>query len=194
VNQHTENIGVAVIYLNHKDVAKQTPQNLLASLWQQLIVSRRKAISFTACRLYEKHHEIRTRPTAEEIYYELSSTIAECSKVFILVDALDEYPQNQRGIFLRSLARLGSTVNLMLTSRPHIDIATTFPNVDILEISASESDIRQYVDVQIAQVASLEKMIKDHPDVRNDIETSVVSGSEGMCVIYCQNIMVIDGF
>ncbi|KAJ7026032.1 hypothetical protein C8F04DRAFT_879243, partial [Mycena alexandri] len=33
-----KNIGVACIYLNHKEVGSQTPSRLLAGLWRQLVL------------------------------------------------------------------------------------------------------------------------------------------------------------
>ncbi|KAJ7816835.1 hypothetical protein B0H14DRAFT_1392159 [Mycena olivaceomarginata] len=36
-NPPTDNIGVAAIYLNHKESAEHSPSKLLAGLWRQLI-------------------------------------------------------------------------------------------------------------------------------------------------------------
>ncbi|KAJ7474907.1 ankyrin repeat-containing domain protein [Mycena latifolia] len=178
--QTCENIGVAVIYLNHKDTETQSPPNLMASLWRQLVWQ--KSISSTVHQLYAKHCELHTRPTPDEIHTDLCSTISEYSKVFILVDALDEYPENQRGVLLRNLSNLGPNVSLMLTSRPHIDIGG-FANPDPLEIRASEDDIRQYVHAQVALSPRLNDHIKKRPDLLTEIETKVVSGSEGMFLL-----------
>ncbi|KAF7335742.1 Ankyrin repeat domain containing protein [Mycena venus] len=178
--QISDNIGVAVIYLNHKDTEAQSPQNLLAGLWRQLVWQ--KSIPSTVYQLYEKHRELGTRPSLEEIRADLSSMISEYSQVFVIVDALDEYPEVQCGILLENLLGLGPAVNLMLTSRPHIDVAG-FSSPDSLEIRASENDIRQYVQAQIAQSPRLDDHIRKRPDLLAEIETRVISGSEGMFLL-----------
>ncbi|KAJ7478803.1 hypothetical protein B0H11DRAFT_1696061, partial [Mycena galericulata] len=87
----SQNTGVAVIYLNHKETEVQSPSNLLAPIWRQLVVDR--PMSPTVHSLYVKHREQRTRPPVEDTYRVLSSTVSDLSRVFIIIDALDEYPE-----------------------------------------------------------------------------------------------------
>jgi hypothetical protein len=152
------------------------------SLWRQLVW--RKPISSTVHQSYEKHRELQTRPTLEDIHGDLCSVISEYSKVFILADALDEYPEVQRDILLGNLSTLGPTVNLMLTSRHHIDITGSngFSELNTLDICALEDDIRQYVHAQIAILPRLSGHIQKRPGLLAEIEAKVVSGSGGMCV------------
>ncbi|KAJ7144579.1 ankyrin repeat-containing domain protein [Mycena epipterygia] len=89
--QDCENIGVAAINLNHKGSDAQSPTSLLASLWRQLVFG--KSISPLVRELHTKHTEWRTRPSVEEAHAVLCSIISEYSMVFVLVDALDEYPE-----------------------------------------------------------------------------------------------------
>ncbi|KAJ7147916.1 ankyrin repeat-containing domain protein [Mycena crocata] len=144
-----ENIGTAAIYLNHKEIEIQSPPNLLASVWRQLVFG--KPIPLAVRQLYYKHREQRTRPSLKEIYRILCSIIAEYSKTYVVVDALDEYPEEERIILLHHLSSLGPTVNIMLTSRPHINIDPPFPTFTVLEIRSIESDVRRYVDAQISK-------------------------------------------
>jgi hypothetical protein len=133
-----KNIGVACIYLNHKETVTQTPANLLVVLWRQLIFGKR--ITSPVQQLYQRHSEKRTRPPLEEIHGVLHSVITEWSKVYIVVDALDEYPEAQRRILLEHLASMSPTVSLMLTSRPHIGLDPS-PLTETLEICASKEDV-----------------------------------------------------
>ncbi|KAJ7659530.1 hypothetical protein B0H17DRAFT_1096069 [Mycena rosella] len=173
------NIGVAYIYLNHKETGIQSPSNLLASLWRQLVFS--KPISPTASTLYAHHHEERTRPTLNEIQYHLASAVAEHSKVYIIADALDEYPEDRRAILLESLAKIQPTVNLMLTSRPHISIS--FPTARVLEIRATENDIRCFVEKQIQGSSRLSKHITARPELKDEIENKLVHNVDGMFLL-----------
>ncbi|KAJ7453169.1 ankyrin repeat-containing domain protein [Mycena latifolia] len=174
-------VGVAVIYLNHKETEAQSPSNLLAGLWPQLIFD--KPISPTMHRLYVKHCEQRTRPSLEEIASIVSSTILELSSIFIVVDALDEYPEQQRSILLRHLSSLGSSVSLMLTSRPHINLNHVAENFQILEIRAAEDDIRRYIDAAILKSSRLSRHIENRPALRGEIEEIIVQRSDGMFLL-----------
>jgi hypothetical protein len=100
-----------------------TPSKPLAGLWRQLIFW--KSISLEIQKLYEDHCEPRTCPV-------LRSVVSEYSKVFVVVDALDEYPEPD--FLLVYLSHLGSTVNVILMSRPNIVIDHHISNFTTLEI------------------------------------------------------------
>ncbi|KAJ7814599.1 hypothetical protein B0H14DRAFT_2375859 [Mycena olivaceomarginata] len=179
--------GVAVIYLNHKESDAQSPSNLLAGVWRQLVF--RKSISPTMHRLYETHREQRTRPCLEETCSVLCSTVSKLSRVFIVVDALDECPEQQRDTLLRCLSALGRTVSLMLTSRPHINVEGIIPNnLGILEIRANEDDMRRYIDAQMSKSSRLSKHIRNCPGLRAEIEGRIISRSGGMFLLGKLNI------
>jgi hypothetical protein len=73
----------------------------------------------------------------------LSSSLAEFSKLFVVVDAIDEYPDDQRCILLEHLAEvMGPRVSLMVTSRSHILADPALPNVEALEIGAMPEDCK----------------------------------------------------
>ncbi|KAJ6563653.1 ankyrin repeat-containing domain protein [Mycena vulgaris] len=179
----SQNTGVAVLYLNHKETETQSPSNLLAGVWRQLVLE--KLISSAVHGIYEKHREPRTRPSLDEIDTILCSIVSQYSDVFIIVDALDEYPEEKRDILLRRLSSLGPTVNLMLTSRPHVQIDHVVGDADIetLNIRAAEDDIRQYLEAQIVKSSRLSKHIKNSPGLREEIERRIVGRSEGMFLL-----------
>ncbi|KAJ7706762.1 ankyrin repeat-containing domain protein [Mycena rosella] len=179
----SQNIGVAVIYLNHQETEAQSLPNLLAGLWRQLII--RKPISLAVKALYEKHCEQCTRPSLAEVDFILCSTISEMSNVFIIVDAVDEYPEKQRHALLRYLSALTteSTVNLMLTSRPHLNLIHVIKNLRTLEIRATMDDIRRHVDAEILKSPRLSRHIENRPQLREEIEDSIVLRSDGMFLL-----------
>ncbi|KAJ7706833.1 hypothetical protein B0H17DRAFT_877064, partial [Mycena rosella] len=179
----SQSIAVAVIYINHQETEAQTFSNLLAGLWRQLVV--RKPISSAVSELYEKHREQRTRPSLAEVDFILCSTLSEHSNVFIVVDAIDEYPEQQRHILLRHLSSLTPawTVNLMLTSRPHLNIKHVVENFDTLEIRATEDDIRRHVEAETLKSSRLSRHIENRPDLRKEIETIIVRRSDGMFLL-----------
>ncbi|KAJ7284170.1 ankyrin repeat-containing domain protein [Mycena rebaudengoi] len=180
--QPSENIGVACLYLNHKEGDLQSPENLLASLWWQLVIG--KPLVASVHKLYEHHHDRRTRPSVQEIDNVLCGVIAEYSKVYFVIDALDEYPEDQRHWLLNHLATLGPKTNVMLTSRPHITLnPTLFPEMHTLEIRATEDDIRQYVDSHIQMSPRLLKHVQSRPELHQEIEAKILNNVEGMFLL-----------
>ncbi|KAF7344146.1 Ankyrin [Mycena venus] len=174
-------IGVAVVYLNHQETDDQSPSMLLAGLWRQLVLG--KPISSNLRDLYTKHREKGTRPSLDDDHAVLRSAISGYSKVFLLVDALDEYPQKDRSTLLLRLSALGPTVNLMLTSRPHIQVDDIIPNIETLEICAKEDDIRRYIRAQISPPSRLSKHVTKRPSLQEEIETGIIRRSDGMFLL-----------
>jgi hypothetical protein len=173
-----KDIGVACIYLNHKETDNQTPSKLLAGLWRQLVHGR--DVGSVAKELYKQHQEKGTAPLLEEVADVLSSSLKEFSKVFVIVDAMDEYPELQRDILLRHLAAMGSNVNLMITSRPNISLEPfSFPGLKTLDIQATPEDIREYINAQIYS-SRLSQHVKDLPKLQEEIHTKIIGAVDGM--------------
>ncbi|KAJ7444013.1 ectomycorrhiza-induced ankyrin-domain/NACHT-domain-containing protein [Mycena latifolia] len=157
--------AVACIYLNHKEREVQTPENLLASVWKQLILDR-------------------SLPPAAHDLYKYHLCHGPTLKMYIIVDALDEYPEDQRNILLEHLSMLqGPTTSLMMTSRPHVTLDDLFPDVLGLEIKATEDDIRQYVDKQIRKSPRLSKHVQIRPELHDEIKSTISSNTDGMFLL-----------
>jgi hypothetical protein len=173
-----QDIGVACIYLNHKEVNNQTPSKVLAGLWRQLVLDR--DIGSDAKELYKQHYEKDTQPLLQEVADILSSSIKEISKVFVVVDALDEYPEFQQEILLHHLAAMGSNVNLMITSRPHISLEPfSLSDLQNLNIRATSDDLREYVNSQICS-SRLSQHVKGLPKLQEEIHAKIVDAVDGM--------------
>jgi hypothetical protein len=176
--RNNKDLGVACIYLNHKEVDNQTPSKLLAGLWRQLVHGR--DVGSVAKELYQQHQEKGTAPLLEEVADVLSSSIKEFSKVFVIVDAMDEYPEIQREVLLPHLAAMGSNVNLMITSRPNISPESSFPELKILDIQAALEDIQGYIDAQIKLSPRLSKHVQKQPKLREEIHAKITDAADGM--------------
>ncbi|KAJ7266802.1 hypothetical protein C8J57DRAFT_1718035 [Mycena rebaudengoi] len=177
------NVGVACAYLNHKETDMQSPENILAGLWRQLIFAKPIMPGSPAHSLHHKHLEKQTRPSADEMQGILSSAVAEYSKVYIVIDALDEYPETKRHMLVKHLAALKPNINLLFTSRPHITPEMFFPNTPALEIRATEEDIRRYLDAQIRNSFRLSKHVQSRPELHQEIENKIIGNVDGMQVL-----------
>ncbi|KAJ7321988.1 hypothetical protein DFH08DRAFT_788589 [Mycena albidolilacea] len=179
-NLANETIGVAVLYLDHKATEAHTPTNLLAGIWQQLALG--KPMASLVHELYNKHRERSTRPSLQEIYSVLHAAVSDYTCVFVVIDALDEYPEDYRDTLLRHLWNLGSTARLMLTSRPHIGVDHIIPNVETLDVRASVEDIRRYLEGQILKSSRMSRHVNKPSGLRESIEDKIVKRSDGMRV------------
>ncbi|KAJ6545367.1 hypothetical protein B0H19DRAFT_861021, partial [Mycena capillaripes] len=176
------NVGVACIYLTHKEADTQTPVSLLSGLWRQLVIGQDVGIS--AKRLYRQHHEKGTTPSLGESSEVLTSIIEHYSRVFIVVDAVDEYPELQRRILLQYLTAIQPVVKLMITSRPHISFdSLALSNVEILHVSAKTEDIREYVNTQIDLFPRLSKHIQRQSELRGEIHAAITDAADGMFLL-----------
>ncbi|KAJ7177596.1 hypothetical protein C8R46DRAFT_889097, partial [Mycena filopes] len=167
----------ACIYLNHKETKVQTPANLLASIWRQLVIGGRDISAVRT--LYEGHSEKKTTPSLVEIENIVQSEIG-MSKVYIVVDAVDEYPEELRQILLPALAAMGPTCNLMMTSRPHITPSSAFQNIKFLEIHADMDDIQAYVNMEINKSPHLSKFVQKQPTLMGEIHARISGKVDGM--------------
>ncbi|KAJ7041372.1 ankyrin repeat domain-containing protein [Mycena alexandri] len=174
--------GMSCIYLNYKEARDQTPPKLLAGVWRQLVFNR--DLGSDAKKLYQEHKEKGTAPSLEEVASVLSSSLKKFSKVFVIIDAIDEYPELQRIILLQNLTTMGSNVNLMITSRQNISPhAFSFENLETLDIYPTKEDLQTYIDAQIKLSPLLSEHIKENPGLREDIHAKITSTVDGMFLL-----------
>ncbi|KAJ7114782.1 hypothetical protein C8R44DRAFT_224838 [Mycena epipterygia] len=178
---HNKNIGVACVYLNHKETESQTVQNILGALWRQLILE--KSIPAAVKTFYKDHSKRGTQPSRDQFLQMLALVIAEYAKVYLVVDALDECLEERRDYLLEALTSLAPSVNLVLTSRPHINLDPFLGHIQILEIHATEGDIQHYVEKQILKSRKLSKHIHNRPELQEEILSKIISNAEGMFLL-----------
>lgn len=83
-------VGIAYLYCNYKRKNKQNLGDLLAGLLKQL-TGNFLLLPEEVKDLYERHESSRTRPSTNELARVLQSVVASYSKVFFVIDALDEF-------------------------------------------------------------------------------------------------------
>ncbi|KAJ6579081.1 ankyrin repeat domain-containing protein [Mycena vulgaris] len=175
------NIGLACVYLNHKETETQTLPNLLGGLWKQVMLE--KSIPLAVETLYEYHHKRKTRPHLNEFRKALNFSISQYAKVYLVIDALDECPEDVRHPFLEYLVTLGPNVNIMMTSRPHMGLDSVFSDLQSLEIRATDDDICKYLMMQMKHLPRLSRHIKTRPDLQDDIQSKIVDSCKGMFLL-----------
>ena len=153
---------------------------MLASIWMQLVQGT-GSVSKAAKELYEKHVDRNTRPTLKEISKILKEEMEKFKKVFVVVDAMDESPDEwSRVTLLQELRALQPTVNLMATSRFLDSIALEFEGAPMLEISASLEDVRAYIMGRLSKGGQLARHVRADATLAEDIEETVLGNSQKM--------------
>jgi hypothetical protein len=175
--------GIAYLYCNYRRQHEQKPEDLFASLLKQLV--QEQPIPDSVKTLYDRHKDKRTRPSLDEISGVLQSVAATYSRVFIIVDALDEcqIPDGHRQRFLSSLFNLQAKceANLFATSRPISSIEKEFEGDSKLEIRASEEDVRKYLE---GHMFRLPGFVVRSLGLQEEIKANIVKAVDGMYVIY----------
>ncbi|KAJ5385425.1 hypothetical protein N7517_003336 [Penicillium concentricum] len=125
--------AVIMLYCKWDDPLTQDIENLLSSIIKQFV--QRYDVGVTGMmELFTKHSKEGTRPSRSQLQSTLELLFSQFTKVFIILDGLDELrEENERRPLLQSLAPWSiakppakSTVNLMVTSRPLPNIVRHF--------------------------------------------------------------------
>jgi hypothetical protein len=153
---------------------------LLGSIIRQLI-NQQTDIPEDVRELYHEHTRDGLQPNLAEFSKLLRSITSHFSRVYIIVDALDECNEIEKtgSFLLEQLQGLKPHVQLFLTSRPHeehISSAVEF------KVAAQEDDIRKYLSAQISQTSNLASPCTEDERLREDIIDKIIKQSGEMLV------------
>ncbi|EFY95807.2 ankyrin repeat-containing protein [Metarhizium robertsii ARSEF 23] len=175
-------IGIAWLFCEYHRHNEQTLEHLLSSLLKQLL-KQQTTLPNCVTELYESHQRRTTRPSIDDIVKLLQSSTATLSRIFVIVDALDEC-QTTEGCQMDFISKLftfkdGVKANIFATSR-HIDrIQSKFSRCISLEIKATDEDIRMYLKGQRRRFSP--DMVSDELQAR--IESKVIEASADMFLL-----------
>lgn len=172
------------IYCNYKQQTEQSVLNLITSLLKQLVQDDCAAYGDVKC-LYDRHKVLGTRPTLDEFLHAFRLAAERYSKMFIVVDALDECSYGIRRRLLTALRTLTSTANLLVTSRDLSSIAEEFQGATRLDIYASDDDVRRYIERRIPHESRLAKHVEGQPVLQEEIVRRILENVQGMYVHMC---------
>jgi hypothetical protein len=175
-------VGIAYVYCNFRRTHEQQADDLIASLLKQLSQSQ-PTLPASVKSLYDKYEEKRIRPSFDEISDALQTVTSTYSKAFVIVDALDECQTTDdcRRRFLTELFELvaKSGASFFATSRDIPEITERFSGMTALEIRASPSDVRRYVNGQIPRLPSF---VGRSPELQEEVATEIIKAVDGMYV------------
>ena len=177
-----ENSAVIFVFCNHADEGQQRSVNLMASLLEQLV--RRKGVTEKLRMLYQHYQVRKGRPELQEVSDLMHSTIEKFTKVFIVIDALDECQETERNDFICEIHKLRATANVLITSRQIESIELAFRDATRLKIHALDSDLRTYTESKTLEDRQLARYVKEDPSLQTEIVEKIVSNAGGMSVSF----------
>jgi hypothetical protein len=142
-----KSVAIAFIYCNYRLQEKQDLANLLASLLRQ-VANRSSSVPKPVKQLYDRHMTYKTRPSCEDLRLALHEVIGWFRRVYIVIDALDEYQSNGPQLdLIQVLSELQRDVALsfIVTSRHVPEVKAAFDTWPCLEISAVTEDLETYI-------------------------------------------------
>jgi chromosomal replication initiation ATPase DnaA len=173
-------VKLAYMYLDYGRQVEQSLEQLLASLLQQACQLESRLLD-TVKSLYDHHKEHKMRPSVDELTAALQSVMASHSRVFILIDALDECrtADGCQSTFLKILANIqhNSATSIFLTSRIAPDDMREFRNVKSVDICANGNDMREYLN---GQMFRLPRVVRQNPELQEQIGTEILGASDGL--------------
>lgn len=163
-----DSIALSWTYFSFKARASQTPQNVLGSICAQFA---RKRIDLTdkvvaAYRIAMSKNE-KTNPDTIQLLREF---LSKYTKVYLIMDAMDEYSEDDMGWLevFDPLRKLTGHLNIIVTSRPIASIEREFAAALKVEILAHEADILSYVHAGLEQ-----RVFKKHTSADRGLETYI---------------------
>jgi hypothetical protein len=204
-----KDVAVACIFCNYKERSTQSLEELVASILKQIIQNHPLASENIEAFCKEFRDKQRC-PRLTNLTDALRSEIQKYSKVFFVIDALDECPEDYQGRLIDELESISSTVYLMVTSRPLDLIKQQFQGAYHLNIQAMDGDVRKYIDSRLGirrgqtkNEIALAKLVQENRGLGDSIMEKIVTNTRGMSVLlipvsdYCAHCIpipqVLDG-
>ncbi|KAF3289933.1 hypothetical protein TWF970_003676 [Orbilia oligospora] len=176
-------IGIAFIYFDFKGSAALEVEDLFSDLLKQLGDTRAGSLPKHFKKLFDDHKNS-GRPPLREIIDALCAVVKTYSRVFIVLDALDEYQnQKERSVFLGKLFDMNEDhgINIYATSRRIHDIQNRFKKLGACkecEIRASTEDVKRYLEIRIDEVGN--SSAKEHKET---IKQMISERAQGMFLL-----------
>ena len=181
---------VAYYYLDFKDTGKQDRRGLLSSLLTQLCTQSHRGYDILS-KLYETHDKGSRQPKEVDLIRCLKDILSVSSRVYIIVDAVDESPNNPgipspREKVLQLMKELVdvrlSDIRVCITSRPEVNIRAALEPlashaVSLHDERGQRSDIVNYIESVVESDANMRKW---RPDDRQLVIDSLSRKANGM--------------
>ena len=161
----------------------QTPEAILASFSYQLL-RRLDSIPVEVDSIYHRHRRENTRPDLNEHVEILEHISTAFSKVWLLIDALDEFDSDCRDDLARVIETLMTFTKVLVTSRPQsIDSENLEGHTLRCTISAQDEDLKVFIE---SRMTTASRGIRESPGWNvfvSDAQDKLVTLADGMFIL-----------
>ncbi|KAK0219365.1 hypothetical protein EDD85DRAFT_961104 [Armillaria nabsnona] len=170
------------IFCDYQSAAAQTVADLVCSLMKQLIQDSGLSIPITS--LYSQCLRDQTRPSLDDLTKILSQEFTSFQRVYLVLDALDEFVDDNGGReeLIDVIKSLGDNIHLLVMSRDITTIGSLFEEDAKLDIRATDEDIKAYIANKLSR-GRLFRHIRGRDDLREAILTGVAEKAKGMFLL-----------
>ena len=164
--------------------------DILASFVKQLAERHSNVLPFVES-VYQYHLKDATRPIEQEWLELLQTLIPLFNEVYIVIDALDEFPDSARDEFLNALISLQTS--LLITSRP----SNAFYLLDDIEYihigEENEEDIERFIHQKFKESSNLTSLLRKKDQIRKEICAKLKEISKSMYVASIGHTFIFSG-
>ncbi|KAH8880995.1 hypothetical protein GQ53DRAFT_668728, partial [Thozetella sp. PMI_491] len=182
ITERKAHVGIAHVYCNYRWKHIQNARELLASLLAQLCDS---LSPFPECvgDLSIAFLGYSIAPPFESIWKALQKVATRFSRVFVVIDGLDESSPEVREALLDALAHLQKLedvhLNIFATSSPEIvpHFADQFPGCLLTEVRVTEDEILTYINSRLHTVRR--PCLSNFPRLKDEIRSQIIKCANG---------------
>ncbi|KAI1120343.1 hypothetical protein F5Y10DRAFT_128012 [Nemania abortiva] len=172
------------MYFDFKDQKQYLLRDLYLSLLTQLL-QRRRSFTEQAKNAF-KTWETPTYPTTDEYLEILIAEIRTYSSVYIVIDALDECPndvQNStRSRLVKSFCSFPPNTHIVFTTRPDSSIEKEVQGHYCIDVFAKDQDLEDYLRKRVADLSDLQPTFSKER-FHESIFSHIVERSKGMFLL-----------
>ncbi|KAF7889319.1 uncharacterized protein EAF01_010812 [Botrytis porri] len=184
------NVVVTYWYIKFDNLNTQSVSNIIRS-WIRDICSNRRDTPQTLKDAYSHCNHGQQQPTFKKMMKILKSVVVGLQDVYLVVDALDEYPKTERDLLLETLKDIHQwkidSIHIFVTSRVEDDIRYHLANLSERDVSDSyqsirvqdpniSEDIKKFLNNKICDFR--QKMWSS--ELREEVVDSIVRQADGM--------------
>lgn len=186
-NPLTSKTAVAYVYFDYKNRETQNVlavfTNLLRQILEQVaIIPKELELCYDSQPSQRKENNM----SIDQCFSFMQTVCQGFDRVFLIFDALDECTaqddddNEQRSKILTMIARVCRFASVFVTSRPHINLTQEISDCACLEIRATESDMRAYLEARIAKSKILCRITSQNPSLESYVIAAICSKANGM--------------
>ncbi|KAJ7194542.1 hypothetical protein GGX14DRAFT_328154, partial [Mycena pura] len=179
-------VGVACIFCDYNKGGAQTITALIGSLLRQLMTSG-SAVPDSLSSLYNCFKSRLSHADLSDLTSALRSQLQLYSRVYLVIDALDECSDSTRDQFVSTIHALAESdcLHVLITSRDISSVVQEFINDSTprIDIRANEEDIHTYIKHRLRSERKLTRLVESNEALQNDIVARVTEKASGMFLL-----------